>query len=276
MRNFKVVDWCCRSKTGDPVRCEDVVVDGSDFAVLCDGATDKSGWRHDGRTGGRLAAELVARTVAQAPGDCSAIDLVDRINVAYSRELVPLFDGVEPRVRPMASFCALQKRTGRVIRVGDVTWRSAIRVQAPEKVVDQRLAAARAVLLRCLLLNGADPVELSRTDPGRQMILPALVEQSAACNRPESGDLAYGAIDGRPVPEPFVEEWVVGDDETAVVLASDGYPRLFMSVQESERYLAEDLARDPLRIGDHPATKCAGPDMDSFDDRSLLLLVVQA
>lgn len=53
-------------------------------------------------------------------------------------------------------------------------------------------------------------------------------------------------------------------------MPTDGYLSPAASLAEAERELAESLARDPLRIGEHPSTKGLRPDANSFDDRTYL------
>ena len=59
-----------------------------------------------------------------------------------------------------------------------------------------------------------------------------------------------------------------------IVLASDGYPRLFPTLAESEQWLDDQRRRDPLNIGDFQATKAFHPDFNSFDDRSYIRFLV--
>ncbi len=62
-----------------------------------------------------------------------------------------------------------------------------------------------------------------------------------------------------------------GDD---IVLASDGYPFLEPTLDQSERALAELKASDPHFISRFPTTKGFEPGRDSFDDRAYLRFTV--
>jgi glycerophosphoryl diester phosphodiesterase len=57
-----------------------------------------------------------------------------------------------------------------------------------------------------------------------------------------------------------------------IVLASDGYPVLCPTLQESEEQLKKQREEDPLNIGRFQATKAFHPDFNSFDDRSYIRL----
>jgi hypothetical protein len=65
------------------------------------------------------------------------------------------------------------------------------------------------------------------------------------------------------VLEPGVHEIVIG---------SDDYPELLMTLAASEEALRVDLLADPLRIGKHRATKGVGLGNVSFDDRAFVRL----
>ena len=55
-----------------------------------------------------------------------------------------------------------------------------------------------------------------------------------------------------------------------IVLASDGYPFLCPTLQESEEKLAWQRENDPLNIGEFKATKAFTAGNNSFDDRSYI------
>lgn len=266
---FTLMESAVYARRDDGPASEDVIADGDDFFVLADGATDKSGIDFDGRTGGLVVAEIVCRVVAAASSGTKTSVLVERINAEYQSALAPWLARIDPVDRPSASFVALDKRIGAVVRVGDTTWRTRDCMHRGAKRIDQITADARACLIRCLLAEGRDQDELRTDDPGRGMILPLLRHQAVLRNDPsKSNDLAFGAIDGRPVPEHFVEAWTLVSDVTEVVLASDGYPSVEMTLAASERLLAEDIETDPLHIGAHRGTKAVVPGGTAFDDRA--------
>ncbi|MDX6718523.1 MAG: hypothetical protein QOJ63_777 [Solirubrobacteraceae bacterium] len=57
-----------------------------------------------------------------------------------------------------------------------------------------------------------------------------------------------------------------------IVLASDGYPRIYGSLAGSEAALATSLKADPLRIREDRTTKGVRPGHRSFDDRAFVRL----
>ena len=64
------------------------------------------------------------------------------------------------------------------------------------------------------------------------------------------------------------------DTPTEVVLASDGYPQLHPTLEETEEALALQLRHDPLMVSTCRATKPLIAGNLSFDDRSFLRILV--
>ena len=62
----------------------------------------------------------------------------------------------------------------------------------------------------------------------------------------------------------------VSDPLAEIVLASDGYPRLFPSLAETEAFLAKLLEEDPLCYKQYRSTKGRYAGNISFDDRAYL------
>jgi hypothetical protein len=268
---YEVVESYLVSKSGDPQKCEDFIANGTAWAVVCDGATDKSGLDFHGETGGRLVARIVGETVASARSGETASDLVERINSAVRDALGPRVADLSVNDLPTCSFVAFDKGTGRVVRVGDVSWRTAAREFVGGKRIDEIHSDMRSAYLRMMMLEGAEREELLERDPGRAVILPGLRLQGFLRNNEHADDLGFGAIDGRPVPSRYVETWLL-DGEREIAIASDGYPRILMSLDENEQYLDQDLLDDPLRIGKHRTTKGVRPGHVSFDDRAFVRL----
>lgn len=258
----------------DPERntCEDVIVTTADFTAVIDGATDKAGIDFDGRTGGLLAAEAVRDALLELDREA---ELPDLVRLATSRLVGDLgSSGVEVDILvddgPSASFVVYSSERREVWRVGDCSWLSEAGTFPGGKAIDSICANARSALLHALLEDGVSEAELLARDPGREMVMPLLRNQHVFRNLADSSsDLVFGAIDGREVPERFLEVWPIGDARE-LVLASDGYPELKPTLTLSEEALADDLAKDPLRIGTHASTKGVVPGQRSFDDRAYL------
>jgi len=182
-----------------PKSNEDRIVILADRAyAVADGATDKSGKRWNGKTGGQIAAETVARTVmelalADAPAP-SGRDLIDRIASAIRAHYVALGIDDEAAADQRARFgttlaLALAIPGGwRLYRVGD----SGIRLNGSELLLEESgldpiYGEFRAVLWRRFAAQGLPVDEIDRRSRLR------LVE--GAAHTSEDSALVAGARD---------------------------------------------------------------------------------
>ncbi|MFI7135548.1 hypothetical protein ACIBQ1_58560 [Nonomuraea sp. NPDC050153] len=277
---WRVAERAARAKGAGPGEDRVVVLDDGDgvhCAAVIDGVTDKSGRDYGGASGGALAADRVAQTLATLPSGVSVAEAV----AAVSAELMELRRkwsvAEDDLLAPAAVAAVVWPRRKLVWRVGDVHvalghrdggWRR----HAGGKLIDTVLAGARAAYLHCLLLQGERPEDLAAGDPGRALIRPVLERQAVLANRDDAGPFGYGLLDGRPVPERFVETFALTDDVCEVVLASDGYLGPARTLSGAEAELQVSLRADRLRIMEHAATKAVAAGAESFDDRSYLRL----
>ncbi|MFF2652223.1 hypothetical protein [Streptomyces sp. NPDC058045] len=260
-------------KSGDADLCEDGFTTGSHFAAVVDGATDKTGARFDGLTGGRFVMRTITDAIPSLSPDSDAQTAVTALTRAVAASLP---EELPADIRPSASVTIYSALRREVWQVGDVGfWFKGLPHQQPRKEVDRINASMRAAVLKAELLRGTTEQELARTDPGRSAILPLLRRQSSFANNPKAGRLAHAVIDGRPVPGKLVTVRQVPDHITEVVLASDGYPAILPTLADAESHLDTLLAQDPLCMGELMGTKGVSPGNTGFDDRTYLRLAVQ-
>ncbi|WP_338316492.1 hypothetical protein, partial [Streptomyces bohaiensis] len=108
----------------------------------------------------------------------------------------------------------------------------------------------------------------------RAAIMPLLTRQVRFANADprQAGELAYGTLDGRRVPDGLIRVTTLPLGVHELIIGSDGYPELLGTLSESERNLKILLAEDPLCIGGLAGTKGVAPGNESYDDRSYLRL----
>jgi glycerophosphoryl diester phosphodiesterase len=254
------------AKTGDPATCEDAVATTADFAFVFDGATDKDPAPEGASTSGRVAGQALAAAVAGLDPGIDVAGAVAELSDVLAR-LEPQREGV----RPSATFAGYSARRREVWRVGDCHWLTETSGGGTQSRIDRVTSQARAAMLRALVASGSSVEELRRDDPGRRMILPLLRQQHVFRNAEKDRRFGFAAIDGSAVPPRFIESQPI-DAGTTLVLATDGYPRVFLTLAETEAYLERDIERDPLRIGRHASTKGVAPGEASFDDRAYVRL----
>ncbi len=266
---FEIVERFVRSKAGGNDGGDDGILVLEDAVLLADGTSARGDRRVEGRSPGRFAVDTITQALGRrlgAEADLRAV--ADRLTERLGRSLEAV--GATDETRAAYVLVAYVAPRQEIWRVGDARFLIDGRGHPPEMPVDAVAAAARALLLRCHLMAGAALEDLMIEDPGRAMIAPLLDLQHVLRNLDvEDG---YGAIDGRPVPERFLEVVPVPAATREIVLASDGYPVLKRSLAASEAALSELLADDPLCMERFPQTKGLQPGQVSFDDRSYVRL----
>ncbi|MEN0066406.1 MAG: hypothetical protein AAGA48_29995 [Myxococcota bacterium] len=227
-------------------------------------------------TAGRFAAETVANAVRGLPPDVGKEDALERLTDAlreeYNRKGRYTQLSTDASARPSCGVALYSPKKRQVWLLGNCQclimypagvseWRSRIRK------LDRVYADARSILLLSSEEKGA-----RRWDEGIRQISKL---QHRFRNAKEGNRFCFGAIDGFRVHQPNNWERVdVRDDATAVILATDGYPVLCETLEDSERQLFNILHKDPQMVGKYPRTKGRQTvaEGSSFDDRAYLKL----
>ena len=257
-------------------RCEDGIVVTPDFIAVIDGSTSKSSLRHSlFSSNGRYCMQLVSRYLRKAPKTitCEAFcrGVTAYIRSHYRRSRLELM-AREPWERMCASAVIFSRISREVWMIGDcqclLTPIVNGELQAPvfydnPKPYEQVLADERAAYYHSTTL-----LPQPSTDEGRALIIPHMKEAMLRQN------IDYAVIDGFPIPQQHVRKLTLDFRPWQIVLASDGYPFLCPTLQESEERLAHQLSTDPMNILDFKATKGLQPGNLSFDDRAYIRFVV--
>lgn len=254
-----------RGKWADPSSNDDRVAVAEPFFAVFDGGTAKHAFA-GGSPGlkAALAMEEGLFELSPTAGAREAIDLLTARVASLARVGQP---------RPFASALVYSAVQREVWIVGD-GW-----VMLDEQdyrfahEIESRAAAARAALVTASLQT-MSLESLRGDDVGREMIMPLLQAEGELANLDLADPLCFGRMDGRPVPERFVNRVPVPRSTRRLVLASDGYPQLLGSYDATEKALRRRIASDPLMIEDPPMTKGVGEGQVSYDDRAWLELDV--
>lgn len=146
------------------------------------------------------------------------------------------------------------------------------RYYTQEMLTDKVSTTARSLYTNAMLIQGATIQELLINDIGRQVIQPLLDVEATFANLDH--EFGYPVLNGVNFNLGFLQKIQVRHGDK-IIFASDGYPKLFESLKETEDYLQKLLKADPLLINEFKATKRIAPGFVSFDDRALISFLVK-
>lgn len=258
--------------------CEDALVVNDNFVAVIDGATPKGKLKWNGKTSGRMAAEVLSKAVNNLRGDAKLEDFIAETNGKIRKVYIDYGrDGIvreQPCERLSASVVVFSVMRNEVWMIGDCRFLvNGVGYDNP-KCIDACLARARADVNQYLLRKGYSIDSLRANDIGRAMISDLLCEQQYFQNSLYGECFGYCVVDGfdlprvSHLPKSMCTLCVPVAAGCEIVMATDGYPVLYRTLEESEKYLAQCLADDPLCIFSNVQTKGMAADADSYDDRA--------
>lgn len=257
-----IEDFICGKKVED-LKNEDFLHITNDFIAVVDGVSAKNGRLFDGVTGGRRAAEKVCEAIVVLDKKACAEEAVEKITQAVAE----LYEENEPKGAAAAGAIIFSRARNEIWSVGDCQCLINGELFSHEKEIDRINSDMRALVLGMAKREGKTQEELLQKDVGREFIMPILENQHIFANK--TGRFSYGVLNGTPVPdEHIIIHKVKAGDE--IVLASDGYPYLKETLEESEKLLKEELINNPLCDGEYRSTKGKAEDNISFDDRTYI------
>lgn len=256
-------------------KSEDGLVITNDFIAVIDGSTSKTTRRfHRSKSNGQYAMEIIARFISKMPADVSCHKFCLGATAAIRSHYTPFWKrnkeeilqrlAEHPEERMTASAIVFSRLRREIWLVGDCQCLVGGELYENPKPYEQTLAEHRAEHVHQLLASGKTPDEILADDTARAAIIPEMLQEMKHQN------VTYAVIDGFPIPEAKVPIITLDFQPWEIVLASDGYPFLCPTLEESERRLALQKQNDPLNIGEFKATKGFAPGNDSFDDRTFV------
>lgn len=249
--------------------CEDGYVFCENFAAVVDGVTSKSEKLFQGKTPGKIGMEVICREIPLLEKDSTCDEAVNKLSLALKRERWLMAEEQELTNLDYPRACAsIYSRSRREIwLIGDCQCMVNGKHFTNAKKIDELTAQLRQFVLECEKLSGKTEADFEADDPGRRAILPFLKNQLSFENR--EGDFGYPVLNGEDIP---TEKLVIipVPEHSLVTLATDGYPRLMESFEDSESCLNELLTNDPLCYKENLQTKGLVEGNCSFDDRCFL------
>lgn len=252
-------------------RSEDGIVVTPDFIAVIDGSTSKSRQRcHRDyslrqRSNGELAMTIIAHYIKEMDKAATCHQFCTGVTKAvarrYKKAMLPHL-AQHPEDRLTASCAVFSRLRREVWLVGDCHCLIGDAYYDNPKPYEQQLAQQRADIIK------ASPLPWNHfldDDTARQAVIPHMLECMQQQNK------TYSVVDGFAIPERYVPVITLDFQPWQVVLATDGYPFLRPTLEESEQCLSSQREKDPLNIGpDFMATKGFAHGQRSFDDRAYI------
>jgi hypothetical protein len=275
---MKITEQFLKSKNHVESDCEDSIFVSEHFAAVIDGVTTKSTLKYLNETPGRACSQLLMKALEYMPVKSTAKQAVEYLTSAVFSMYKGL--GIEEQVlnfpaeRASACIVIFSNYRNEIWMVGDCQCMVDKTVYTNTKQIDFLLSDIRSLYIQTELKLGKSYDEIQVKDSGREFILPLLKRQQVFQNSFEKNEFAYGVIDGFNVPETEIKVFNLSHP-TDIILASDGYPRLFETLAQSEEYLKDILENDPLCFQKFKSTKGLKPGNSSFDDRAFLRIGIE-
>jgi len=270
---MQIIEQFSEGKAGNNDLNEDRIVTTPHFIAVLDGATSRAGHTLGGLTNGQFASKILAGVIAAldpAIDARGAIDLMTEIlkketeaaAKAEGRDLKEVWD------YPAAAVLIYSVQRKEIWRVADSTFvvdgRGNYRTFPQEKTWTE----LRRAFLHAEIARGKTEAELREKDTSWELLTPLIGSFKVFANYPQ-GPYGYGVLNGSRVPEEHLEVFAV-PQAIEIIFASDGYTEVEGTLAETEKYLKQMVAEDPLMFRQQPQVKGVKPGHVSFDDRSYI------
>ena len=268
---MKIIEKCSISKKNKTIENEDMVYYNDDFCVVVDGATSKSQELIFGKTGGRKAAELIIELFENNfiskydPADAVIKIIRDRFDDFSKKNKLSLRN-----IHLCASVLVFSNNFKQIWSVGDCQYSINGKKYFEKKKIDQLFSEVRSVLIRCLIKSGYNEKELLEKDISRIHLEKMLLLQQLLENSNDEYGYSVLSCEGE-IPKVSITNVEKGDE---IVMATDGYPFLCNTLDESETELDRILNEDPLMYKIVKSTKGVYAGNISFDDRTYIRFIV--
>lgn len=276
---MKLVEEFIQGKSPKSDLCEDGLFFSSDFAAVIDGATSNLPRDISGKTPGRLAMEIIKESISLLKKEMKAREAIDFISnsLADFYKKNDLYEHLEkhPEDRPTASIVIYSNYYKEIWMVGDAHALVDGEFIENPKIVDEIFSYVRSIYIQSEIQVGVSESDFLKNDEGRKLITPLIERQKRFQNNLIQNEYSYGVIDGFYVPDYGIKVTSI-DGAKKIVLSSDGYPKLFPKLEESEKFLSEIIKTDPLCYKENKSTKGIASGNFSYDDRAYLSFIANS
>lgn len=269
MSSIRILEKLCEGKSLTAY-CEDILFVSEEFVAVIDGVTAKSDFSYEGKTTGRLASEIICRTLETLPKEYNLEQTIEEINKNLNQFYEEHTFPYNKREMGLQAVCAIYSNYNREIwLIGDCQAKVDGKLYQNQKKSDIILANMRALVIESLQYGGMDKKVTDYAEQARNLILPWIIKATAFANKSDS-EYGYSVINGDRIPESLVNKIVLDEKSHEIILASDGYPVVEKNLALTEERLQKILEMDPECCKIYLSTKGVKDGCKSFDDRTYI------
>lgn len=249
----------------NPLTCEDGLYIDKHIVAIIDGVTSKGTLLWEGKSSGCYAKDILLQYLQENDvSNLSAKELFTQLDQVLANAVKATTEDIAIEDYPRATVIVYNALYSEVWNYGDCQCRIDDIVHTHKKEVDTINEALRAETLQDYVKKGYSTEQLLAHDYGRIAIQENLIQQFQYENK--KVEYGYPVLNSQGINEKFIKTYKIKPG-TNIVLASDGYPKVERTLEESEKELKRLLKEDPLCIYEYKATKGLKPGNVSFDDR---------
>ncbi|MFA5699578.1 MAG: hypothetical protein WC954_07610 [Sphaerochaeta sp.] len=259
---------------------EDGFFFSEEYAALIDGCSTYELIPNTTKSAGLIAKDLILKSLATLSPYSTYQEAFEAFNEAllnwYDEESQGRdFFQRNPHLRPGAYAAIVSNARRELWILGDCQALMNNTHYSAPKEVDALMEELRAFIIEALRHEGVSEKTIFENPALVDTFLrPIMAKQSLFQNSNEKTSFSYPTLDGFFTDYPSILVIELPSEPVEIVLASDGYPKLFPTLEESEQYLQEILHSDPLCYKDFRSTKGLIEGNASFDDRTYLRFIV--
>ncbi len=263
---MKILEKFIKGKKNKPSLCEDGIFTSENFIAVVDGVTSKE-IDANKKTGGRAAMEKIIQVLSVIPKDIDKNEVFQSL----SNAVATLYD--EGYSSAAACTAIFSRAKNEIWLCGDCQCIVNGTYYENEKQVDKIVSDMRALVIEIAKLEGRTEEEIAENDLGREFVLPIITKQKLLYNNKNSV-FGFEVLNGKDLFFERIKTIKVKNGDM-IVLASDGYPVLCNTLEESEEMLNKIIKENPLCYKkEYRSTKGVLPGANSFDDRSYIKFII--
>lgn len=255
--------------------CEDIRFISDHFIAVIDGVTSKTDFLYQGKTTGKLAAQITAGVLRKLRREATWKEFTEQVN----QEIRDFYEQVDfpysKDKQGLQAVCAVYSDFRREIwLIGDCQVQVDGTLYLNSKLSDDILSEMRCLALNIRQMENPNGLlDKESQKMARDLIEPWILRSTIFANDASTA-YGYSILNGKEIPESLVKIIRMDHCPHGIVLASDGYPKVCASLEESEANLNKILESDRECCHIYHSTKGVREGYRSFDDRTYIRFIV--